>query len=96
LDEDYDLEPVCSVYEYPLEALLHVPNVNDMVEQQLTSVEKDFYQMVVPRLVASATSGLDSSSIFFIDGSKGEAGTGFGVYYSGDAEFSFSLREPRA
>jgi hypothetical protein len=38
---------------------------------QLTSVEKDFYQMVMPRLVASATSGFDSSSIFFTDGSKG-------------------------
>jgi hypothetical protein len=28
--------------------------------------------MVVPRLVASATSGFDSSSTFFTDGSKGE------------------------
>jgi hypothetical protein len=34
-----------------------------------------------PRLVASATSGFDSSSIFFIDGWKGGAGTG--VYHSG-------------
>jgi hypothetical protein len=25
---DYDLEPVRSIYGYPLEALLHVPNVN--------------------------------------------------------------------
>jgi hypothetical protein len=29
--EDYDLEPVHSVYDYPLEVLLHVPNVNDVV-----------------------------------------------------------------
>jgi hypothetical protein len=32
-----------------------MPNVNVMVEQELTSVEKDFYQMAVPRLAASAT-----------------------------------------
>jgi hypothetical protein len=49
-------------YDYPLEALLHVPNVNDAVERELTSVGRDFYQMVVPRWVAL---------IFFIDGSKG-------------------------
>jgi hypothetical protein len=64
---DYDFEPVCSVYDYPIEALLHVPNVNDVVERALTSVGSDFYQ--IPRLVASATSGYDSSSIFFTDGS---------------------------
>jgi hypothetical protein len=40
---DYDLEPVRSVYDYPLETLLHVPNVNDVVERELTSVETDFY-----------------------------------------------------
>jgi hypothetical protein len=44
--EDIDLEPVRSVYDYLLEAILHVPNVNDVVEQELTSVKKDFYQMV--------------------------------------------------
>jgi hypothetical protein len=55
----------------PLEALSHVPNVNDVVEQELDSVKKEFYQMVVPRLVASTTSGFDSSTIFFTDGSKG-------------------------
>jgi hypothetical protein len=53
----YDLEPVRSVYDYPLEALLHVPNVNDVVERELTSVGTDFNQTVVPRLVASETSG---------------------------------------
>jgi hypothetical protein len=42
--DDYDLEPVRSVYDYPFEALLHV---KDMVEQELISVENDFYQMVV-------------------------------------------------
>jgi hypothetical protein len=31
--------------------------------------------------VASVTSGFDSLSIFFTDGSKGEAGAGFGVYF---------------
>jgi hypothetical protein len=36
-----------------------VPIVNNVVEQELTSVEKDFYQMVVPRLVESVTSGFD-------------------------------------
>jgi hypothetical protein len=49
---------------------------------------------VVPRLVASGTSGFDSSSIFFTDGSKGWAGTSFGVYHSGGLESSFCLREP--
>jgi hypothetical protein len=33
---------VRSVYDYQLEALLHVPNVNNVVEQELTSVKKDF------------------------------------------------------
>jgi hypothetical protein len=54
---DYDLEPVRSVYDNPLEALLHVPNVNEVLEQELTSVGRDLYQIVVPRLVASKTSG---------------------------------------
>jgi hypothetical protein len=36
----YNLESVCSVYDYPLEALLHVLNVNDVVEQELTSVAR--------------------------------------------------------
>jgi hypothetical protein len=70
---DYDLEPVRSVYDYSLEALLHVPNINDVVERELTSVGREIYQMVVPRLVAS---------IFFTDSSSGGAGTGFGVYHS--------------
>jgi ribonuclease HI len=50
--------------------------------------------MVVPRLMASETSGFDASSIFFTDGSKSRAGTGFGVYYSGGFEYCFRLREP--
>jgi hypothetical protein len=58
---DYDLEPVRSVYDYPLEVLLHVPNGNDVVDQELTSVGRNTYQMVVPWLVASATSEFDSS-----------------------------------
>jgi hypothetical protein len=65
-----------------LEALLHVPNVNDVVEEELTSVGRDFYKMVMPRLMASVTSGFDFSSLFFTDGLKG--GTGTGVYHSGD------------
>jgi hypothetical protein len=46
-------------------------NVNDLVERELTSVGRNFYQMAVPRLVASETSEFDASSIFFTDGSKG-------------------------
>jgi hypothetical protein len=61
---DYDLEPVCSFFDYPFEALLNVPNVNEVVERELTFVGEDFYQMLLPRLVASETSGFDSSSIF--------------------------------
>jgi hypothetical protein len=68
--EDYNLEPVRSSYDYPLEVLLYVPNVNDVVEWKLTSVGTDFHQMVVPQRVASKTSGFDSSSIFFTEGSK--------------------------
>jgi hypothetical protein len=56
----YDLEPVRYVYDYPLEALQHVPNVNVVVERELTSVGRDFYQIVVPRLVASETWGFDA------------------------------------
>jgi hypothetical protein len=88
------LEPFCSVCDYPFEALLHIPNVNDVVERELTSVGRDFYQMVVPQLVALETSGFDSSSIFFTDGSKGGAIAGFGVYHYGGSESSFYLREP--
>jgi hypothetical protein len=29
--EDYDLVPVRSVYDYQLEGLLHVPNINDVM-----------------------------------------------------------------
>jgi hypothetical protein len=47
---DYDLEPL----DYPLEALLQV------VEWELVFVGRDFYQMVVTRLMASETSGFDS------------------------------------
>jgi hypothetical protein len=61
-----------------------VPDVNDVLDQELTSVGKDFYQ-VVPRLVAL---------IFFTDGLKGGAGTGFGVYHSGGLESSFRPWKP--
>jgi hypothetical protein len=40
------------------------------------------------------TSGFDSKSIFFTDGSKGSAGAGFGVFHSDGPESSFRLREP--
>jgi hypothetical protein len=80
--EDYNLEPVRSVYEYPLEALLHMPEINDEAERELSSISKDCYQTVVPLLV------------FFTDGSKGEAGTGFGVYQLSGGEISFRLWEP--
>jgi hypothetical protein len=61
-----------------------VPDVNDVLDQELTSVGKDFYQ-VVPRLVAL---------IFYTDGLKGGAGTGFGVYHSGGLESSFHPWKP--
>jgi hypothetical protein len=83
---DYDLEPVRSVYDYPLEALLHVGT--DFCWKGF------FYQIVVPRLVVLETSGLDSSSIFFTDGSKGGVVASFGVYHSGGPESSFRLIEP--
>jgi hypothetical protein len=43
--ENDDLEPVWSVYDYPFYTC------------PMTSVDKDFNQMGVPRLVASLTSG---------------------------------------
>jgi glycine cleavage system H lipoate-binding protein len=39
----YNLEPVRSVYEYPVGALLHVPEINDEVERELSSISKDCY-----------------------------------------------------
>jgi hypothetical protein len=39
-------------------------------------------------VVASKTSGFDSSSILFTNDAKGEASAGFGVYHSGDPELS--------
>jgi hypothetical protein len=65
-----------------------------VVERELTSVGRDFYQMVVPRLVASETSEFDASSIFFTNSSKGGTGTGFVVYHSGGPKFSFCLKAP--
>jgi hypothetical protein len=65
-----------------------------VVEQELTYVGKDLYQIVVPRLVASETSRFDSSSIFFTDRSKSGADAGFGVYHSGGPQSSFRVREP--
>jgi hypothetical protein len=47
------LEPVRSVYKYSLGALLHMSEINDEVERELSSISKDCYQTVVPRLVAS-------------------------------------------
>jgi ribonuclease HI len=48
----------------------------------------------VPHLVASVSSRFESSAVFFTDGSKGEARTGFGVYQLNGDEISFGLREP--
>jgi ribonuclease HI len=92
--EGYNLKPVRSVYECPLGALLHVPEVNDEVEREMFAISKDCYQTVVPRLVASVSSRFESSVVFLTDGSKGEAGTGFGVYQLNGGEISFRLREP--
>jgi hypothetical protein len=92
--EGYKLEPVHSVYEYPLGTLLHEPEINDEVERELFSISKDFYQAVVPRLVASVLSRFESSAVFFTDGSRGEAGTGFGVYQLNGGEISYRLRKP--
>jgi hypothetical protein len=82
--EGYSLISVHSFYEYPLGALLHVPEVNDEVEWELSSISRDCYQ----------TSNFESSLLFFTDGSKGEAGTVFGVYQLNGGEISFRLREP--
>jgi hypothetical protein len=75
----YNLEPGRPVYEYPLRALLHGTEVNNEAENVLSSISKDCYQTVVSRLVASVSSRFEPSAVFFADGSKGEAGTGFGV-----------------
>jgi hypothetical protein len=58
--EGYNLEPVRSVYEFPLGALLHVPVVSDEVERELSSISRNFYQTVVLRLVASVLSKFES------------------------------------
>jgi hypothetical protein len=41
--EGYNLEPVRSVFEYLLWVLLHLPEVNDEVERELSSIIKDCY-----------------------------------------------------
>jgi hypothetical protein len=53
-------------------------------------------QWTSPSMVAcgAVKAGLKSSSIFFTDGSKGKAGTGFGVHHPSGSESSFCLREP--
>jgi hypothetical protein len=92
--EGYNLKPVRSVYEYLLGALLHMPEINDEVERELSSISKDCYQTVGHRLVASVSSRFESSAVFFTDGSKGEAGIGFGVCQLNGGEISIRLREP--
>jgi hypothetical protein len=72
-----------------LGALLHMPEINDEVERELSSIRKDCYQTVVPRLVASVSSRLESSTIFLTDESKGEVGTGFGAYQLNGGETVF-------
>jgi hypothetical protein len=49
----------------PLGAFLHVSEINDEVERELSSIKKDCYQAVVPRLVASVSSRFESSAVFF-------------------------------
>jgi hypothetical protein len=84
--EGYNLEPVHSV---PLWGLY-----TTCLERELSSISKDLYQTVVPRLVASVSSMFESSAVFFTDGSKDEAGTRFGVYQLNGGEISFRLQEP--
>jgi hypothetical protein len=72
-----------------------VPGVNDEVERELSSISRGCYQTAaVPRLVATVSSRFESSAVFFTDGSKGEAGTEFGVYQLNGGKISFRLREP--
>jgi hypothetical protein len=56
-----------------------MPEIDDEVERELSSIGQDCYETVVPRLVASVLSRFESSAVLFADGSKSEAGTGFGV-----------------
>jgi ribonuclease HI len=77
-----------------MSTLCRGPEVNDEVECELSSIRRDCYVTVVPRLVASVSSRFESSAVFFTDGSKGEAGTGFGVYQLNGGEISFRLQEP--
>jgi hypothetical protein len=51
--------------------------VNDEMGRELSSISKDCYQTVGPRLVAFVSSRFASSAVAFTDGYKGEAGTGF-------------------
>jgi hypothetical protein len=74
--------------------LLHVPEINNEVEREMSSISKDCYQTVVPSLFASVLLRFESSAVFFTDGFKGETGTGFGVYKLNGGEISFRLREP--
>jgi hypothetical protein len=62
---------------------LHVPDINNEVERELSSIS-----------IASVSSRFEFSAVFCTDESKGEAGTGFGVYQLNGSEISFHLREP--
>jgi hypothetical protein len=91
---DYDLESVRSVCDYSLETLIHVPNVNDVREQELNCAKKNFYQMVLSLLETLVASGFDPLSVFFTDGWKDVAGMSFDEHHNGDLECSFCLKEP--
>jgi hypothetical protein len=60
----------------------------------VSSISKDCYQAIVPRLVGSVSSRFESSTVFFTDGSKGEACTGLGVYQLNGGEIRYRLRKP--
>jgi hypothetical protein len=81
--DDYDLEPTRSIYDYPLETLSHVPNVNNGCGGTGTEF---CWKGLLPN---GGTSVGGIGDVFFTDGSMGGGGVG-----TGGSESRCRRREP--
>jgi ribonuclease HI len=90
----FDIQPNASVYNFPLDALLYVPNEFKEVKDKLTTHAKEEYRIVASSIVSSATSQFERSSVIYTDGSRSDGVTGFGVYHHENFELGLRLHEP--
>jgi hypothetical protein len=75
----FDIHPKMQMHNFPLDALLHTPVEDDEVRREQREIQRDDYKLVAPRLVCYITSRFSRDSASFIDGSRFEDRTGFGV-----------------